>query len=533
MKRKGGRGKGSREGYRRLKLWVQEQGAGEGECPGDSGEELLEAVGRNELLRWIPRLFREGSEADRKRILQGLVPAAGPGAIPFLEEVMASPGSRLAEKKIALERFEALGGQGDGAFQENLRKAEDFVASLQASLLDASTPEAVPEDVLSRFRDLPLSFRGVVLRELLRRPPQNAFRFLDRVLEGQEDLWEEILEMLGEAPQEEAGRLLQAGYGTAGKGLRKKIRRVVHKRSARDLPVFPLEQEGPGEAVWKAPAPPAPEGLIGLPDPTGGRMVWVIRPNVRKGMLVFAGWVDDQGRLREFHVIDPSRKEAEQYKESVLGNPELPVVECHAGFCASLLDEGYRTRAHLSAEGVELFKALRPLLQEVVPVERPTAPVYTVLSDTPDEASLGDSVGDSANLLKERLLLAWNFEAERMEPHLDKLEEISESRIIVQPYQKKERMDALYREIAGELLSDPAYRTSWRRRLEDAAWVFYKKGLEAQARSAAHVSRYLEDPEGNAGRIPFFVELVRRGMEGMLKEKKTEEKQAPSLIVKP
>jgi hypothetical protein len=94
-------------------------------------------------------------------------------------------------------------------------------------------------------------------------------------------------------------------------------------------------------------------------------------------------------------------------------------------------------------------------------------------------------------------------------------------------------MEALFREIAGEILSDPAYRTSWRRRLEDAGWVFHKKNLEGQARRLAQMSRYLEDPEKDASRISFFVELVRRGMEGRLQEKKTEEKQTPSLIVKP
>jgi hypothetical protein len=99
--------------------------------------------------------------------------------------------------------------------------------------------------------------------------------------------------------------------------------------------------------------------------------------------------------------------------------------------------------------------------------------------------------------------------------------------------QKRERMDALFREMAREILSDPAYRASWRGRLEDAAWVFYKKGLERQARTLAQMSRHLEDPEKDASRVSFVVELVRRGMEGRLQEKKTAEKQMPSLIVKP
>ena len=147
MKSKGKRGGGAREGYRWLKSWLQQRRPGEGRVSDDSGKGILEAVGQEALLRWIPRLFREGSEADRKEILRELVPEGGPAAAPFLEEVLASPESSLVEKRIALEQFEASARQGDAGFEDNLRQAEEFVASLPASLLDADTPDAVPEEV--------------------------------------------------------------------------------------------------------------------------------------------------------------------------------------------------------------------------------------------------------------------------------------------------------------------------------------------------------------------------------------------------
>jgi hypothetical protein len=231
--------------------------------------------------------------------------------------------------------------------------------------------------------------------------------------------------------------------------------------------------------------------------------------------------------------MDPSRKELDQYKTSLLENQEFTVVECDPGFCASLLDEAYQKGPPADSEEAEAFKAVRPLLKEVVPAEKPTAPVYTVFRDVLEEALAGDLLGESATLLNESLLSAWVIEPQRIQAHMEKLEEISTSRIIVHPMQKKERMDALFREIAGEILSDPAYRASWRGRLEDAGWVFHKKDLEGQARRLAQMSRYLEDPKRDASQLAFFVELVRRGMEGKLQEKKAEEKQTPSLIVKP
>jgi hypothetical protein len=235
----------------------------------------------------------------------------------------------------------------------------------------------------------------------------------------------------------------------------------------------------------------------------------------------------------KFFVMDPSRKELDAYKTSLLENLEFPVVESDAGFCAWLMEEAYQKGKPVETEEAEAYKAVRPLLKEVVPPDKPEAPVHEVFEDASEEAAVEDPLGESASLLNERLLSSWGFDPGRIQPHLEKLEEISDSRIIVHPMQKKERMDTLYREAAKEILSDPAYRTSWKRRLEDAAWVFYKKGFEGQARRLVHMSRYLEEPERDSSKIAFFVELVRRGLEGKLEEKKTEEKQKPSLIVKP
>jgi hypothetical protein len=525
--------KASRRGYSWLKTWLHEQLAEGGQLRDEAKKALVEATDPQALIRWLPRLFWEGPGEDRGGVLRVLVPLVGTESIPLLEEILASPQSGLEEKRVALEQLETLGRPPDASSVEDLKKAEDFVASLPESLGDVEETGTLPEDLLSRFGGLSTLYRGVVLRELLRRPPEHAFRFIEGVLAGHLDLWEAILETLEEAPHEEAGRLLQAGYGAADKALRKKIRRVHHRRNVRGLPVCPLEREETGEAVWRPPVPPKPEGLLSIPDPLGARMAWVIRPNVRKGMLVFGGWVDDQRGLVKFFVMDPSRRELEEYKAHLLENPEFTVVECDAGFCASLLDEAYRKGAPVDSEEADAFKAVRPLLKEVVPAETPAAPVHAVFSDLSGETVSEDPLGESATLLNENLLSAWVLEPQRIQPHVERLEEISESRIIVHPMQKKERMDALFREIAGEILSEPAYRASWKGRLEDAAWVFYKKGLEGQARRLARMSRYLEDPEKDAARVSFFVELVRRGMEGRLQEKKTEEKQTPSLIVKP
>lgn len=522
-----------RKGYRWVKSWLKAQPDGAGPPGEDAKAELRKALDPDALIRWLPRLFRESSEAERPGVLRSLVSVAGSKAAAFLNEVVDSPGSRLGDKAVALEQLKALGETPDPSSEENVGKAFALLERLPGWLREVGPEDPIPQEALRVFQELSPPFQGVALRELLDRSPGEALRFLASVLAGRTDLWDEVLGLLEEAPHEEAARLLARGYGMADKALQKKIRRVHHKRSVRGLPVFRLEREDTEGAIWKPPVPPEPMGLLSMPEPAGSKMVWLIRPNVRKGMLVFCGWVDEQKGLMKFFLMDPSRRDLEKYKASMLASTELTVVECPPEFCAWLLEDAYQKGPPADSEEGEAYKSVRPLVKEVVPAGKPCSPVHGVLFDGGVDTVVEDPLGESANLLKEGLLRDWTIEAERIRPHLEPLEEIERSRIIVHPMQKKERLEAFYRETAKGILSDPACRTSWRRRLEDAAWVFHKKGLEGQARRLAYMSRYLEEPEKDAGRISFFVELVRRGLEEGIQEKKTEEKQRPSLIIKP
>ena len=110
MKSKGGRATDrSRKGYTGLKSWLQERLAEEGPIGEEADKELLATAEPAMLTRWLPRLFREGSAADRTGVLRKLVPRLGTKAVPFLEEVVVAKGSRLSEKEIALEELKALG----------------------------------------------------------------------------------------------------------------------------------------------------------------------------------------------------------------------------------------------------------------------------------------------------------------------------------------------------------------------------------------------------------------------------------------
>ena len=384
------------------------------------------------------------------------------------------------------------------------------------------------------FRVIAPSLQGTVVRDLLNRYPFEAIPFVKHLVERQEGLFEEVLEDLAENPHLEAARLLESEYHrTDNKALRKRIKKLNHKRHSRGWPVCEPEDISSSRAVWSPPVPPQPVGALSISESPGSRMAWVIRNNVPKGMLVFCGLIYDQGGLMRFLLMDVTQGEAEKYRASLFDSEETLVAETDAGYCAHLIEEAYRQAPPRSPEEGNAFKKYRPFLRELIPSGPPPHPICELSANTDDVDAGPPTQEETATLLEHRLLAFWQIEPSWLRPYLEQYEEMLGSRIIVHPLQKKERIDGFFRETARAILSDPVRRDLWLRRVEDAAWVLHQTGAQKEAKLLGRIGRYLKDQQHGDGDIPFFAEMVRKTLEGEFKEKKTEEREQPSLIVKP
>jgi len=545
MTRKGQKGKKRRPGGRdekdagrlafgRLKGWMAEHDPSL-DVADDPAIREFQAMEPGLLSRWISRLFHEEHTGEPGKILQGALHLLGDEAAPFLQEVVRSEGCSLAERKKALDVLRGMGAGHDEIPGDALDAAWTFVTeefSVGTQATDGPDPSYA--DLWERYQRIPKELSGSVACQLLANDPVHAFSFLMFCLEESGELPEEVLEGMVDVQGEEAARFLQAAFQKAGrKKLQKRIKKVNHKRRAKGLPSCDFEAEDTGRAIWSPPVPPKPIGLLSMTESAEARMVWVIRHNVPKGMLVFGGLVHDGQGLVKFFLLDVSPREAEKYRDSLVNGQEPTVVETDPAYCAFLLEDAYGRGAPRDAEEAELYKGYRMFLKELSSTEEVLHPIRQAFQHQADQEVTEDPLGESAALLKHKFLLSWRMDPLRLKPHLGKLEEISESKIIVHPLQKKERIESFYRDTTREMLSDEAFRDTWRRRLEDMAWVLFKTGEDTLAKRLFRVGLYLEDAEKDFSRVAFFTQLVQMTFEGWLKEKKSEEKAAPSLIVKP
>ncbi len=550
MKRKGkrlgtGTGKGrdgsgpKRRGYGWFKEWVSRRNPELSGVEDEAGREMASLDVKRQVA-WFRRLFQEGERAEREKVLQ-LFALLHPGESgPFFRDVMTSERTRLREKKRARDELrkiepEAEPEAGEAAleaawqFVENAFEGENYLAVT----VDAGSFTRA----LEPFASLTETLQGGVIGELLERDPARAIPFLRSVLETLEPLWDAVLEGLEEEPHEEAARLIQWGYErTEDKALRKKMKKVNHKRRARGVSSFGLESTDTGRVIWSPPEPARPVGILSMGETPDSRMVWVIRNNVPRGRLIYTGWLHDRQGILKFMLMDMSGREAEKYQETVLQSGELNAVETDPAYCAYLLEEAYGRGAPRDPEEAKAYRGFRTLLKELLLQRDPRHPLHGAFAD--EDAEPGgedpeDPRGREAAPLDHPLLKNWRLERPQMLAHLEKLEEIDGSRIIVNPMQKRERVEEFYRGAAREIFAVPEDRQRMKARLEDTAWVLVQKGERDTAGPLARAGRHLEDPGRDASDDPFLVSLVQKSMEELLRSKKTTEKETPSLIVKP
>jgi hypothetical protein len=524
----------ARQGYGAFRDWVTRNSEEE---PGTGGQEerTIDAWEPARRGPWLRRIFEEGDTTTREAALRCACQLSPGEAGAFLRAVLASQETRLSEKKRARDllrkRFPEEGTEGlSGVLDAAWSFVERVFPTQESGGAEFEEPH---EDGWAIFDSLPRPFQVAVARDLLEQGDR-AVPLWKRLVAERESLWEELLPLLADHPTEGAAELIRFGYQRTGeKSLRKKMKKVMHKRRAGGLPACTMEDADPGRRVWSPPVPPRAGGLLSIGETPDSRMVWVFRPNVPRGMLVFTGWLHDRQGMIQFFLTEMSRTDAEKYREAMLNSVNLTVVEAEPGYCAGLLEEAFKRGAPGEKEEEEAYKSVRPLLKEMIPHGEGAHPVQALLSPEGEAGGAGERHGESARLLDHPMLTHWRMERMALREHQAKREAIETSRIIVHPLQKRERIESLYREVTAQVFSSPEDRRRWKGRMEDTAWVLFRKGDVETARRLAGLAGLLEDPDRDAGQAPFFVALVRKTMEEWMEQNRVSAKQTPSLIVKP
>ena len=329
----------------------------------------------------------------------------------------------------------------------------------------------------------------------------------------------------------EAGDFLTRWAGRKpSKVIAKEIRRSLFRLKSKGVPVKDLEDSDPG--VFRPPQIPAAEGYVSAVDAGGSRLVWIGRPQQPHGMIVMHAAISDTEGIRDFTGFESTRKNFRELLEQMRRDFLWDIVEADPVYLDALIHEAHEIQVQKGKTPHPEYLKWKVLLGPSPAL--PTRPlIYRYLNEEEIKAR-SDLLDRSPFLFQTPAFQFWYLEKEDAAKCLALLEDAARSPIILAPYQREGRFFEIYRQTVQELF-DGKRRLLFRRRLEEMAYVLWKRGDESGAKISVAGALGLAGEDRLLTPHPFLTELVKRTVMALQEEGKKEKEKGKGtgLIVQP
>ena len=403
---------------------------------------------------------------------------------------------------------EGLVGEVQGKIQSGSLGADAFLIKLQP---------LSPEELKDLFR------------ELLQKGNDQTFLLLEAICGKDEKVDLALAESLGVWFSPRAADLLHRLSGaTSSRAVTKSIRRSIFQLQSRGLDAEEISDRAP--AIYRPPQPAASEGFLTPIDSTGHRVVLLARPQIPQGMAAFSTAISDREGIVDFSGFETSRKNFHEYLEMFRGQYPGEVVDADPDYCAGLMMEAAEIGQKKGTAPSPEFLKWRPLMgfSSSLPLR---ALIYRYLEEE-EIKSRPELLDRSASLFQLSSFETWSLEEADSKKYAALLKEASASRLVLAPHQKEGRLVEIYQQAVHEVFDGPR-RLLYRRRLEEMAYILWKKGQENEARVSAAAAAGMEKESGILAPHPFLMELVKRSLSSQLEQEKEKKEEEPGFIIKP
>jgi hypothetical protein len=284
--------------------------------------------------------------------------------------------------------------------------------------------------------------------------------------------------------------------------------------------------------ILRPPQPGAPQGYVGTMDSTGSRVIVIARPRSHGGTRAYFSIVSDQEGFQRLEVTDLTTKGLREFVDGSLSSEEFPVVEAPGGYCVHLLHEAAELSQRLDKPLPLGYGDAERGLRDIT-WDGPVPLIYQYIQE--------EAVKDKARLLKESgalhkiaPFLSWFLHPDDVRQYAEAINEAEKSHIVLTPQQKDARLNSLYREALQRLFPEEK-RLLWKRRLEETAYILWKKGQEKEASMAVSAAVDLQTPFNPIEPNPFCWNLLLKSLYGLVatEREEGEAEQGSSLIVTP
>jgi len=314
------------------------------------------------------------------------------------------------------------------------------------------------------------------------------------------------------------------------KNIGKEIRKSLFRLKSKGMLVPEFEDPSPG--IFRLPQAASSQGFISAVDAGGTRMVWIGRPQPPQGMAIVSSAIRDTEGILRFTAFESSRKKFQEFMDQTRQDFLWDIVEADPDYGAALIQEAHEIQIKQGKTPNPEYLKLRGLLNPIssLPI-RPL--IYRYLNEEEIKAR-PDLVDRSPSLFELPPFQPWFLEKEEIAKCRGLLEDAAHSRIILAPHQQEGRFFDIYRQTVGELF-DEKRRLLFRRRLEEMAYVLWKKGDEAAAKISVAAGLGMAVENKLFSPHPFLTELVKRTVLALREEeqRKKEKEKGGGVILQP
>jgi hypothetical protein len=334
------------------------------------------------------------------------------------------------------------------------------------------------------------------LKPLIQRSVPFTLAFVDALGSTQSPVAVKVLQILQEIPAE--------------KPMRRALKAALYRLERQGLVKKEEETESEPRVLIPRPADRQAEAWASWPESQGERGMVLKLPDAGRGYVMAIAVVNSEGVFHEFEAIQTTRKGVRALLDKMTGGVEGRLIEIpleHFRFLIEEVAEIYQRQSHALPSGYEPIHKYLASWVEVVSNPH----VYNLL----DEKEIVEDpilLRTSDSLLEVQPFVTWRLSEGLTQSFVEKIKELSESRLVISQSVQMERTAQIHREAAAEIFT-LELRQHYRRLLEETALLLHLTDRPQEAKRALAVAIDLENEIGLLTEDNFILGLVKRSIE--------------------
>jgi hypothetical protein len=333
------------------------------------------------------------------------------------------------------------------------------------------------------------------LKPLIQRSVPFTLAFVDALGSTSSPVAVKVLQILQKIPAE--------------KPVRRALKTALYRLERQGLVKKEEETESEPRVLVPRPADRQAEAWASWPESQGERGMVLKLPDAGRGYVMAIAVVDSEGVFHEFEAIQTTRKGVRALLDKMTGGVEGRLIEIpleHFRFLIEEVAEIYQRQNHALPSGYEPIHKYLASWVEVVSSPH----VYNLL----DEKEIVEDpilLRTSDSLLEVQPFVTWRLSEGLIQSFVEKIKELSETRLVISQSAQMERTAQIHREAAAEIFTSEL-RQHYRRLLEETAVLLHLTDRPQEAKRALAVAIDLENEIGLLTEDNFILGLVKRSI---------------------